>query len=564
MWSDLPKGVRPLATKARSQAGTRGRGLSMWMVPPASGWRRKARSGTNRLILALLGGVALFFLLSIAAAWLADPFAESAWPLILQGILLVGACALLVTAARLINRDLLLPLTHLRNWALRMRGGNLTARIPLPVRGEFVELVQDINDLGDSVYSLSHDMQAMVRKEMNRAEQKNRSLQILYDVAASMNVSRDLDDLLTRFLHSLKDVVNARGAAVRLLNDDGQMHLLMSIGLTSEAAEREQVLPSQQCMCGRAAQDGTVHFKENLQECEKLAGARFFDEGDVGLIAVPLQYRGRTLGIYNLFVDREQMPQDEDMIDLLTSVGRHLGMAIEKARMDEEAQRITVMEERTRLAHELHDSLAQSLASLRFQVRVLDETLHRNEEAALWQELEQIENSLDEANKELRTLIEHFRAPAGPHGLVPAVEQLVERFRSDSSIQIFLQKDWRNEQLPEGMQMEMIRIIQEALCNVRKHSKAHTVRVMMRNDAQGRCSVLIEDDGTGIVKRPRKSAAGEHIGLSIMEERAKRMGGELRIESEPGEGTRVMLTFQIPPAPANNGVSALQRMTSNG
>ncbi|MGA7801305.1 MAG: GAF domain-containing protein [Gammaproteobacteria bacterium] len=535
----------------------------MWMVPPALGWRRKPRNPTNRLILSLLGGVAVLFTLSLAVAWISNPITDTHWQLILQGTLLLAACALLIVTAHLVRRDLLLPLTHLRHWALRMRGGNLTARIPLPVRGEFVELARDMNDLGDSVHSLSHDMEAMVRKEMNRAEQKNRSLQILYDVAASMNVSRDLDDLLTRFLHSLKDVVNARGAAVRLLNDDGQMHLLMSIGLTSEAAEREQVLPSQQCMCGRAAQQGTVHFKENLQECEKLAGASFFNGGDVGLIAVPLQYRGRTLGIYNLFVDREQMPQDEDMIDLLTSVGRHLGMAIEKARMDEEAQRITVMEERTRLAHELHDSLAQSLASLRFQVRVLDETLHRNEEAALWQELEQIENSLDEANKELRTLIEHFRAPAGPHGLVPAIEQLVERFRNDTSIQIFLQKEWRNEQLPEAMQMEMIRIIQEALCNVRKHSQAHTVRVMMRNNEQGHCSVLIEDDGTGIVKRPRKSSAGEHIGLSIMEERAKRLGGELRIESEPGEGTRVMLTFQIP-APAANGVSALQRMTSNG
>lgn len=549
-----------MTTKARLEAGNRERDLSVWMIPPAAGWRRKSRNRTNRLIMFLLGSVALLFALSVAVTFAST--AALATPAV-QATLLLSACLLLGFIGHLVRRDLLLPLTHLRHWALRMRGGNLAARIPLPRRGEFIELVRDINELGDSVRSLSNDMEAMVRKEMDRAEQKNRSLQILYDVAASMNVSRDLDDLLTRFLHSLKEVVNARGAAVRLLDGEGQMRLLMSLGLTSEAAEREQVLPSQQCLCGRAARQGTVHFQDNVRECEALAGARFFTHSDVGMIAVPLQYRGRTLGIYNLFVDREQMPQDEDMLDLLTSVGRHLGMAIEKARMDEEAQRITVTDERTRLAHELHDSLAQSLASLRFQVRVLDETLHRNEEAALWQELEQIENSLDEANTELRTLIEHFRAPAAPNSLVPAVEQLVERVRNETSIQIFLQKEWRAERLPESMQMEMIRIIQEALCNVRKHSKAHTVRVMMRSDQHGRCSVLIEDDGTGIVKKPRKSAAGEHIGLSIMEERAKRMGGELRIESEPGEGTRVMLTFQIP-TPATNGVSALQRMSSAG
>ena len=552
-----------MATKLRSDSGTRPQDLSVWMVPPASGWQRKARSRTDRLIVSMLGAMGMLFALSVGAAvWMAAPLAAR-WELLsVEAVLLAAALALLVATAYLVRRDLLVPLAHLRNWALRMRGGNLGARIPLPARGEFAELAGDINELGESVDSLSRNMKAVIRKEMNRAEHKNRSLQVLYDVAASMNVSRDLDDLLTRFLHSLKDVVNARGAVVRLLGEDGQMRLLMSLGLPRQVTEREQVLPSQECMCGRAASQGTVLIKEDLRGCETMVGARFFDNDDVGMIAVPLQYRGRTLGIYNLFVDRAQLPGDKDMIDLLTSVGRHLGMAIEKARMDEEAQRITVMEERTRLAHELHDSLAQSLASLRFQVRVLDETLHGNEEAALWRELEQIENSLDEANKELRTLIEHFRAPAGPLGLVPAVEQLVDTFRRNSSIQIFLHREWRIKQLPESVQMEMVRIIQEALCNVRKHSGAHTVRVMMRSDEQGHCSVLIEDDGTGIVNKLRNGSAGEHIGLSIMEERATRIGGELRIESEPGEGTSVMLTFDVPATAPVAAPVDLKRMTS--
>jgi two-component system nitrate/nitrite sensor histidine kinase NarX len=92
-----------------------------------------------------------------------------------------------------------------------------------------------------------------------------------------------------------------------------------------------------------------------------------------------------------------------------------------------------------------------------------------------------------------------------------------------------------------------MRIVQESLNNIRKHSKAQNVRVMLRNDVSGEYLVLVEDDGIGfdgpVVEGP---AGGEHIGLLIMQERAQRIGGDLRIESEAGEGTRVVLTFCDP------------------
>jgi two-component system nitrate/nitrite sensor histidine kinase NarX len=254
------------------------------------------------------------------------------------------------------------------------------------------------------------------------------------------------------------------------------------------------------------------------------------------------------VGVYNLFVDQETHLNADYDSELLVSIGRHMGMAIEKSSVDEEANRLTIIEERTRIAHELHDSLAQTLASLRFQVRVLDETLHSGDESALWAELERIENSLDEANTELRGLIDHFRAPIDRRGLMPAIEKVVERFRNESKIQIFLQKEWEGPSLPEDMEIQILRIVQEALCNVRKHSKAHTVRVLMRGKDQGPYRVLIEDDGTGMEAQTQKGAPGEHVGLSIMEERARRLGGKIRFESELGEGTRIQLTFPSPTA----------------
>jgi two-component system nitrate/nitrite sensor histidine kinase NarX len=250
--------------------------------------------------------------------------------------------------------------------------------------------------------------------------------------------------------------------------------------------------------------------------------------------------------VYNLFTEQSGLVEREDMKNLLTSIGHHLGMAIDKSRLDEEANLLSIMEERTRLANELHDSLAQSLASLRFQVRVLDETLHSGKEAALWQELERIENSLDEAYTELRELIAHFRAPVHKRGLIPAIEQAVERFRRNSQISAFLQLEWDNADLAAEVEIQILRIVQEALANIRKHSEANAVRVLMRAAKNGDYMVLVEDDGVGIQGQADDDGPGEHLGLKILQERAARIGGRLRIESEAGEGTRVTLSFSQP------------------
>ncbi len=91
--------------------------------------------------------------------------------------------------------------------------------------------------------------------------------------------------------------------------------------------------------------------------------------------------------------------------------------------------------------------------------------------------------------------------------------------------------------------MQVLRIIQESLRNIYKHSNANTVRVLLSKTGDANYQVLIEDDGVGFVRQQKNGTAGEHIGLKIMQERARRFGGELDIESEPGEGTRVILSF---------------------
>jgi len=268
-------------------------------------------------------------------------------------------------------------------------------------------------------------------------------------------------------------------------------------------------------------------------------------------VTVPLAYHDDVVGSYTIYVDRPGIGEREDIRELLATIGRHLGVAVAKQRSDAEARRLSIMEERNALAHELHDSLAQTLASLRFQVRMLGDTLRQGGSAvAALGDLERIRSGLDEAHTELRELLDSFRAPLDRRGLIPALEQLTEQLGRETGMHVFLQKDCRAPSLSAADEMQLLRIAQEALANIRKHARAQTVRVLLNCRPGGNYLLLVEDDGVGFDLPRRAGRPGEHIGLSIMEERARRLGGQLRIESEPGEGTRVELTLNHREAPS--------------
>jgi nitrate/nitrite-specific signal transduction histidine kinase len=443
---------------------------------------QKQRLSRQPLLVAIYIGVVLFVLLMGGMGlWLAWQGANLAIGLLLALMLLVSLVGLGL-GYRMLDSRLLQPLLAIQEWAQQLRSGHLDTRLKSVSPGDFSNLNTDINQISQRLQLLAEDMQNQVQIQTQFIAQKTRSLEIIYDVAASINVSRDLDDLLTRFLHTLKDVVNARAAVVRLVTEDNQMRLVASTGLDEEVISREQLLPAATCLCGSAYDKGTVQYQPDIRQCDKIIGHSFFNDDNVGMIAVPLQYRDRTLGVYNLFVDKSMMAYAEEINDLLTSIGRHLGMAIDKARLD-------------------------------------DETIDKR-------------------------------------GLVPGVQYLVNRFRDQTGIHIFLQQEWNIVQLPASFEVEVLRIIQEALNNIRKHSQAQNVRILLRAKPQGDCHILIEDDGVGIDARKSNDKKRDHYGLNIMAERTKRINGDLKIESEPSEGTRVILTF--------NYANATQSVTPTG
>ncbi|MGD2082277.1 MAG: histidine kinase [Chromatiales bacterium] len=500
-----------------------------------------------RLVLPLSVLVACIGLVLVLAAGILSGWGP---PRSLAAVMLAGAsaavAALLMAGMRL-RSQLLRPLASLEASVSNVCQGVPGAAATLPVHSSRVlgPVARDIGSLSEELTDLYEDMDNRVARQTRRLAQKTASLKILYDVANSINQAQNLEELLTRFLRSLKEMVNGRAATVRLRMPDGRMRLVACIGLDDELTLEADILPIRLCQCGRALSPGDVLCENDPVECTRLGGRRMLGPDEVEMVEVPLAYHDDVLGVFQIYVRRPGISGREDVMDLLITIGSHLGMAVAKQRSDAEARRLSIIEERTSLAHELHDSLAQTLASLRFQVRMLAETLEQDgpRDEAL-DETCRIRNGLDEAHTELRELLNSFRMPLDRRGLIPALEKLVGRFRQDAGIATFLQCDCRQVELSANEEMQMVRIVQEALTNVRKHARAHTVRVLVRCRSAGDYVLLVEDDGVGFEERQSEGRPGEHIGLSIMQERARRLGGRLRIESEPGEGTRVELRFR--------------------
>ena len=468
-----------------------------------------------------------------------------AWPKWLcLGFLLAGLGAAVVVAVRL-RAELLVPLVSLEDAVARVSQGEPGASRSLSNVGVLDGMARDIGRLNAELTELYEDMDSRVARQTMRLAQKTASLKILYDVAAEIARAERLDQLLLHFLRTLKEMVNGRAATVRLVAPDGSPRLVGSIGLDDDLVREQDMAPVDLCLCGTVLCPGEVVCENDLRYCSRIYGRRMFGSDEVEVVTVPLKHNDALLGTYSIFVERSGINRREDILELLATIGQHIGVAIAKYRSDHEAQRLSILEERSSLAHELHDSLAQTLAGLRLQVRMLDDSLRGADlPAQARTDLRRIRGSIDEAHGELRELLGSFRAPLDRRGLVPTLEEITQRFGQRTGIHCVFQMNCRPFDLSAGEEMQIMRIVQETLTNVRKHAQAQTVRVLLTRESSGEYVLLIEDDGVGFRVPPPGGHPGERIGLSILEERARRIGARLDIESEPGEGTRVELVFE--------------------
>jgi signal transduction histidine kinase len=256
---------------------------------------------------------------------------------------------------------------------------------------------------------------------------------------------------------------------------------------------------------------------------------------------VPLVARGEALGALNLYYLPGDEPGEDETV-FLGAVADQTAVAVENARLFAAAQGKAALEERQRLARELHDSVSQALYGIGLGSRTARALLHREgppERVDEW--LEYVLSLAEAGLTEMRALIFELRPESlEAEGLVAALEQQAAALEARHEIPIRAALG-EEPDLPLETKEALYRIAQEALHNTVKHARASRADLKLECDARG-TALEVSDDGAGF--DPEGDFSG-HLGLKSMRERAARLGGTLRVESAPGEGTRIRV--RVPP-----------------
>jgi signal transduction histidine kinase len=252
---------------------------------------------------------------------------------------------------------------------------------------------------------------------------------------------------------------------------------------------------------------------------------------------VPLVLEERCLGAI-WAVRREARACTPHELKSLTHLADQVVIALGHAMMASQLQSVAVSKERVRIAREMHDGLSQLLGYLNLELQTLEALAEQDRQPELVDELAQARARVRDAQADIRENILSLRTTlSGNAGLIQSLQQYIDEFRLTTGIDVVFEPcPEASDALPPLAEVELVRIIQEALTNIRKHSGASRAKITMEN-WNGDLSIIISDNGLGFEGPGRYG----HYGLQTMRERADEIGGALTIHSKQGEGTSIEL-----------------------
>ena len=381
------------------------------------------------------------------------------------------------------------------------------------------------------------------KEEGGREGSRIQALRVLSEVTATLASEYDLEALLNRFLGMMVRLSGATAGVVRVVSGDGRhLRLAASLGLPPEVVERERLVDIDCGLCGAALRSDEIKQTRDLSACRSRTGQEFFGQC-CSMVVVPLEHNGRLLGAYNLYMTDER-PIPEDISLLFCSISEHLAMAVENSRLMQENLRMTLMSERQMMANEVHDSLAQTMAYMKMRIELLREALLQYESGKALKYSGDIQQALDEAYASLRELLTQFRNRMDPLGIEHALQGLAAGFLDRTGIRLEFENRIPDLNLSVEQEVQVFHILQEALSNVARHSGA-THATLTLDVVDGQYAFTVEDDGRGVFVMGATPDLRHHFGISIMSERAQRLGGNIEIANRPQGGARLRLLVPV-------------------
>ncbi|MCC3761710.1 GAF domain-containing sensor histidine kinase [Glycomyces sp. TRM65418] len=364
---------------------------------------------------------------------------------------------------------------------------------------------------------------------------------LLHEVSAAVGaITRHLSvrQVLEVIVSSARRLVGADYAAIGIPDDEGGFAEFITDGIGEEQRLKIGPLPRQHGMLAAILTETEPIRLDDLRRDPRYRWWPKAHPAMAALLGVPILDGDRILGIVVLTNDLGRPGFSEADTELIELLASHAAIAITNARLYERSRELTVVEERNRLARELHDAVMQRLFSLRLSARAACKLVDTDPGAAVAR-LGEVEALAAEAITELRGVIVELRpADLDVHGLVETLRRhvaLLDRLH-DTEVAFEVRSP---VDLSRDGEVEVLRLVQEALGNAFRHAKAAHVRIMIASDR-----IEIADDGVGF---DAAEAATRGLGLLSMRERAKALGGDLDLATAPGEGTVVTLRLDSAP-----------------
>jgi signal transduction histidine kinase len=371
------------------------------------------------------------------------------------------------------------------------------------------------------------------------SERRRRAFEALYKADEQIYQSLRLDDVLQSLVHSATDLLQPDKVAIGILDPVTDRVVVGASRGFSPATARES-LPAAETQAMRAwLADGVVTMPDVRSDARLPPSVREANqrEGIRSTMTAPIRLDDEVIGAFGLsYCLPRSFSVDEQR--LLQSLAQRAGMAIRNARLYEQSQLVATLEERQRLARELHDSVSQALYAISLYTEIALQQVAQDKLELATQNLRDARDATREALGEMRLLIFELRPPMlVEYGLAAALRARLKAVEARAGVETDFQ-DQSAERLGAAMEQELYRLAQEALNNIQKH--AHATRVEIRlNVSLDRAGLEIADNGVGFEPLPAGESGG--LGLRGMRERVARMHGTLDVKSAPGAGTRVRI-----------------------
>lgn len=353
-------------------------------------------------------------------------------------------------------------------------------------------------------------------------------LPALIEAAAAVVGAGDLEQVLRRLVSEARAATGARYAALGVLGEHGVLSEFIHEGMSPEQVERIGSLPTGRGVLGVVVRENRTIRLDSISEHPDSFGFPPNHPPMGSFLGVPVVAGANAFG--NLYLSEKEGGFTDDDVTIAEALSRIAGSAVTRVRLHRRLQSIALLEDRERIARDLHDSVIQDLFAVGLGLQGISEQVSDGRAATT---LEDAIDRLDKAVEALRTYIFHLRSIRGRLQLDDRLQELVSRMGSAYPTAVTLEMGVTG--LPsERLEDEVVKIVTEALSNALRHSGGSHIEVVVDGDDEW-CRVIVRDDGSGF----DSGVATAGMGLANLSTRSATLGGSVEISSSPGSGTVV-------------------------